>query len=119
MATIVTTSRTMIAAEVSDWNSCCGLRAQSKMIVGSAVYGPVNRSLRLPPVENEPRTAPTRMSGAVSPIARDSDEHGAGQDAGGRGRQDELADDLPARRAEAEACLAQRAWARRGWPRPR
>ena len=36
------------------------------------MYGPVNRSARLRPAENEPRTAPTRISGAVSPSARDS-----------------------------------------------
>ena len=50
-AIIVTASSTTIAADVSARNSSCGLRAQSKTMIGSAVYGPLNRSSMLPPGE--------------------------------------------------------------------
>ena len=99
LARMVTTSRTMIAAEVSARNSSWGLRAQSKTIIGRAVYGPVEQvgdGCRR--VENEPRTAPTRMSGAVSPRARDRARTVPVRMPGHGRRQDELADDLPARR---------------------
>src|SRR6476646_254032 len=66
-AITVTRSSTTIAADVSARNSSCGLRAQSKTMTGSAVYDPRNRSSMERPWENEPRTAPTRMRGAVSP----------------------------------------------------
>ena len=119
LAMSVTASRTMIAADVSARNSSCGLRAQSKMMTGSAVYEPIKQSLRCAPAENDPRTAPTRISGAVSPIARDSARTVPGQDARCGSRQHELANHLPARRADAEARLAQGRRARTGSLRPR
>ena len=57
-----------------------GLRAQAKIIVGSAVYGPWSVSSDSPPRgRRNPVTAPTRSSGAVSPNARASDEDRAGE----------------------------------------
>ena len=74
------------------------------------------RSRRSP--ENDPRTAPARRSGAVSPSARDSASTVPVRMPGDGGRQHELAGHLPARRADAVAGLADRDRARRAAPRP-
>ena len=76
--------------------------------VGSAVYGPVS-SVDEPTaagVENAPRTAPTRSSGAVSPSARASVRTVPVRMPGTAAGRTSLADHLPARGADAVAGLA-------------
>ena len=72
----------MIAAAVSSRNSSCGSRRPVEDRHRQDRVAPEDLlDQGLSPVEKPPRTAPTRMSGAVSPSARDSGQHGAGQDA--------------------------------------
>ena len=52
LAITVTSSSTMIAAEVSARKSSCGFRAQSKTMTGRAVYEPRKRSWIERPVES-------------------------------------------------------------------
>src|SRR4029450_1012493 len=60
-----------MAAAVSCLKSSPGNLDQLKMIVGSVVYGPRSRSIGVPDeTKKKPVIAPTRIRGAVSPMAR-------------------------------------------------
>ena len=116
-----TASRTTIAAAVSALNSSCGWRAQLKMVVGSAVYGPESRSNNVALAawpKPAGRRADEQQRRRLAEGAGDGQDD-AGEDARRRIGQHVAAHHLPLRGADAEARLADGRGHGRAAPRPR